>query len=547
MMKHDPEGATATRPRNGELRIVNSELAQPANGRASANSKFKIQNSQFGDLQFHPLVLSFPRLSDEKLDELAEEMRMRGGAVSILRVGEIILDDRNKVLACERAGLRLEFCSWDGGGSLVETIARASLPRANLSESQRAAIAVPISDELAAETLPGRNRANLIPGGPPTRNGNGNGANGTLKTPFPESYSNAAKVQRRENETKSPEADSSKISDDKTLLNAAAVEEQKRLGRAAERAAQLCSVSPRYVYEAKKLRDFDAKLFGQVLSGQMNLSAARVAISKKQREKSLANCQPMRSTPQKGGDELIVGDCLSMMAKMPDGGVGGVDLVFADPPYNLGWTYDADPTHDLLPAAKYLDWCERWIKHCARLLKATGSFFILTDSRWQARTFVMLENSGLHWRNTIVWRDPFPTHTDQRFQPSARFIHYFAKSTKHFTFNADAVRVPSRRDEIGDARRVHDKGIVPHDVWDEPRIVGNSKERVPFEDAPPQVPAAILERIILACSNEGDRVFDPFTGNGTTWRAARKLGRKFTGIERSEKYAEQARQWAFSE
>lgn len=68
-----------------------------------------------------------------------------------------------------------------------------------------------------------------------------------------------------------------------------------------------------------------------------------------------------------------------------------------------------------------------------------------------------------------------------------------------------------------------------------------------FADAPPQVPALILERCILAASNPGDRVFDPFTGNGTTWRAARKLGRAFTGIERSPKYAAQAEQWAMAQ
>jgi site-specific DNA-methyltransferase (adenine-specific) len=324
--------------------------------------------------------------------------------------------------------------------------------------------------------------------------------------------------------------------------------DEKRLGRAAEIAAELCRVSPRYVYEARKLREADRSIFDEVRAGRMNLSRARVAVSKIQRAKAIAAPQKFSSAkkPTPADDWLIVGDCLQEMAKLP---AGSFPLIFADPPYNLGWKYDADPNGDRLPDVRYQDWCQRWIGACARLLSPDGSMFLMIDARWQGRFDVMLRNAGqggLFWRNTIVWHDTFPNHSDGNFQPAARFIHYFTRSAKNFAWNPDAVRVPSRRDELNDSRRAHDKGIVPHNVWDISRVQGNAADRVPFDDAPPQVPAAILERIILAASNPGDRVFDPFTGNGTTWRAARKLGRKFTGIERSEKYAAQARQWAMS-
>lgn len=480
--------------------------------------------ASFGEFQFHPLVMAFPRLGAAQLEDLADDIRMRGEAAPILKHGEIILDDFNRCAACKIAGVPIKFREWDGSGSIAEVVAKAILPRTHFTESQRAAIAVPISDHLAGQTVPA-SFANL-------RRGKEN-----AKTAFSAKFPDAAKVQHRE------------TSENCSVANEPA--EEKRLGRAAEIAAQLCQVSPRYVYEARKLRDVNRDLFNQVRLGLMNLSAARVAVSKIERAKNLPtiNGNAIKRNQNGDGDELIVGDCLEKMAKMRD---GIFDLVFADPPYNLGVKYDADPTHDLLPDARYQDWCERWMKQCARLLAPTGSIFVMIDARWQGRFDVILRNAGLHWRNTIVWHDTFPNNTDKKFQPAARFIHYFTRSAKNFTFNADDVRVPGGRDRIKDGRRVHDKGVVLHDVWggadggggDVSRIQGNNPERVPFDDAPPQVPAAILERIILAASNAGDRVFDPFTGNGTTWRSARKHGRKFTGIERSAKYSGQARQWA---
>lgn len=484
--------------------------------------------ASFGKPQFHPLALVVSQpMNDAQIEEISEGMRRHGGTTPFLRRGEIILDDPNRFKACQRAGVPLVFQEWDGAEALAVVVTRAILPpHSKLSDSQRAAIAVPISDELAAGTIPAR-QAGL-------RRGNNNPAAADSKPPqtaFLEKFPVAAQLQQR------GLADSC----DKSQPNLIAIEEQKRLGRAAEIAAELVGVSPRYVYDARKLRDENRGLFDQVRLGLINLSKARVAASKLTREKSLNEKDISIKRNQPGGDEIIVGDCLEKMSKMPE---GIFKLIFGDPPYNLGWKYHADPTHDQLPDSRYLEWTERWMRQCARLLTPEGSMFVLIDSRWQGRFDVTLRNVGLHHRNTIVWHDPFPTHTDARFQPAARFLHYFTRSPKNFTFNADAVRIPSRRDEIEDARRVHDKGIVPHDVWDFPRIVGNAKERVPFEDAPPQVPAGILHRCILAASNEGDRVFDPFTGNGTTWKSARELGRKFTGIERSPKYAAQARQWA---
>jgi DNA modification methylase len=315
--------------------------------------------------------------------------------------------------------------------------------------------------------------------------------------------------------------------------------------KATERAALLCGVSKTYVEYARGIREADREMFEQVRLGRVNISQARLAVSKKIREKAMPAATPARArgNPNWKDDELHVGDCLARMKKMPD---KCMKLVFADGPYNLGLSYDSDPTRDQLPDDQFLEWSDRWIRHGARLLSSDGSMFVLINDRYAGRYEVLLRNAGLHWRNTIVWNDPFPNHTDGNFQPSAKFLFYFTKSPTKFIWNPDQVREPSERDKIGDERRVHDKGRVMHNVWNIPRIVGNSAERIPFAEHPPQLPEELIARCIRAASNEGDRVFDPFTGNGTTWRTARKLGRKFTGIERSPLYAEQARKWADS-
>ena len=125
-------------------------------GQAIAEKGAKHATGDVNGFSFHPLVMAFPKPSDEQLEALAEQIRRRGGTRPVLKRGEVILDDYGRVLACQRAGIALQFREWDGDGSLAEVVTRAILPQTHLSESQRAAIAVPISDHLAAETIPTR-------------------------------------------------------------------------------------------------------------------------------------------------------------------------------------------------------------------------------------------------------------------------------------------------------------------------------------------------------------------------------------------------------
>jgi site-specific DNA-methyltransferase (adenine-specific) len=251
-------------------------------------------------------------------------------------------------------------------------------------------------------------------------------------------------------------------------------------------------------------------------------------------------------------NQVLTGDCLELLAELP---AGSVDLAFADPPFNIGYEYDQ--YDDRRHAADYLAWAERWLAAVKRVLKPTGSFFLAIGDEFVAEHKVRLDALGLTMRNWIVWHYTFGVHCEKKFCRSHAHILYYVVDPKHYTFNADAIRVPSARQTTYADRRANPKGRVPDDTWilrpqeDQrffdagsdswyvSRVCGTFKERV---DHPCQMPEALLERIIRVASNPGDRVLDPFAGSGTTLAAAKKLGRKWLGIELSEKYAEQVRE-----
>jgi site-specific DNA-methyltransferase (adenine-specific) len=160
-------------------------------------------------------------------------------------------------------------------------------------------------------------------------------------------------------------------------------------------------------------------------------------------------------------------------------------------------------------------------------------------------------------RNWIVWHYTFGVNCTRKFNRSHGHIFYYVVEPKDFTFNADAVRVPSDRQTTYGDRRANPVGKLPNDVWvlrpqeEEDRcfrpesdtwyvarVCGTFKERKGGH--PCQMPEAILERIIRASSNAGDLVLDPFAGSGTTLAVAKRLRRRYLGIELSPNYAELA-------
>ncbi len=257
------------------------------------------------------------------------------------------------------------------------------------------------------------------------------------------------------------------------------------------------------------------------------------------------------------------GDCLKGMAAMK---AGSVDLAFADPPFNIGYEYDA--YDDRQEHETYLDWSRKWIKAIHRVLEPHGTFWLAIGDEYAAELKLIAQNdAGFHCRSWVIWYYTFGVHCTQKFTRSHAHLFHFVKDPENFTFNADAVRVPSARQLVYGDKRANPKGRVPDDTWIIPpnlpdafvlrpqdvpnsfradedvwffsRVAGTFNERRGWHGC--QMPEQLLGRIVRACTNKGDLVFDPFTGSGTTLVVAKKLGRRFLGTEFSENYAEPAR------
>ncbi len=248
-------------------------------------------------------------------------------------------------------------------------------------------------------------------------------------------------------------------------------------------------------------------------------------------------------------------DCIAGLKKVED---GTVDLAFADPPFNIG--YDYDVYEDRLKREHYLDWSRQWTAEVVRVLKPEGTFWLAIGDEYAAELKVMLQDEhNLVCRSWIVWYYTFGVNCTNKFSRSHAHLFYMVKDAQKFTFNAEdpAVRVPSARQLVYADGRANPKGRLPddtwilrpqdvpdgfqphEDTWYFPRVCGTFSERAGWHGC--QMPERLLGRIILACSNEGDLVLDPFGGSGTTLAVAKKLKRRFLGFELSADYAKQIR------
>jgi site-specific DNA-methyltransferase (adenine-specific) len=231
-------------------------------------------------------------------------------------------------------------------------------------------------------------------------------------------------------------------------------------------------------------------------------------------------------------NQIICGDCIKLLNSVQE---PFADLVFADPPFNIGYQYDH--YKDKLKKDKYLHWTRDWMAACVNVLKPTGSFYIAIGDEYAAHIRLIGEELGLHCRNWIIWHYTFGQQTKNKFARSHTHIFYFVKNPKAFTFNEHAVRLPSDRQLIYNDKRANAVGKMPDDVWNTyARVCGTFKERQGWH--PCQMPELLLARIIAASSHPGDLVLDPFIGSGTTAAAAAQLGRDYCGIDISENYVE---------
>lgn len=254
--------------------------------------------------------------------------------------------------------------------------------------------------------------------------------------------------------------------------------------------------------------------------------------------------------------KIAQGDCVLLMQLLP---AESVHLAFVDPPYNIDYEYagyDDNAAPDV-----YLAWCETWMQSVQRVLRKDGAFWLAIGDEYVSELDVLAKRLGFFKRSHVVWHYTFSVQCAKNFARSHTHLLYYTRHKSKFTFNADdaGVRVPSSRQLLYKDARANPKGKLPDntwfllptdikkalaagdDTWLESRVCGTFKERhdrgtYGKRKGCPQMPQAVMERVLRACSNRDDVVLDPMSGTFATGEAAIRLGRKFIGFELCEEY-----------
>ena len=238
----------------------------------------------------------------------------------------------------------------------------------------------------------------------------------------------------------------------------------------------------------------------------------------------------------KNGSKIIWGDALDALFSIPD---NSVDLIFADPPYNIGKNFNG--RLDRWPSDEaYLNWCYQWLGLCIAKLKPTGSFYVMTSTQ-NMPFFDIFLRARINVLSRIVWAyDSSGVQARNYFGSLYEPILFCVKDVENYTFNSDDILVEAKSGAVRkliDYRKsvptLYNTKKVPGNVWNIPRVRYRMNE---YENHPTQKPEALLSRIILASSNVGDTVLDPFSGTFTTSAVAQKLNRKTIGVEIEEEY-----------
>jgi modification methylase len=243
-------------------------------------------------------------------------------------------------------------------------------------------------------------------------------------------------------------------------------------------------------------------------------------------------------------ETIVQGDCLEELKKLPD---ASVDLVFADPPYNLqlggellrpdNSKVDAvDDDWDQFESFEAYDtFTKAWLKECRRVLKDDGALWVIGSYHNIFRVGATLQDLGFWILNDIIWRksNPMPNFKGTRFTNAHETLIWCTKSRggRRYTFNYDAMKMAN--DEL-----------QMRSDWTLPLCTGEErlKDAAGVKAHPTQKPEALLHRLIMASTKPGDVILDPFFGTGTTGAAAKRLGRRFIGIEREDAYVKLARE-----
>lgn len=224
--------------------------------------------------------------------------------------------------------------------------------------------------------------------------------------------------------------------------------------------------------------------------------------------------------------QVICGEAIDLLKQQP---ASSVDLIIADPPYNLGKDYGNNS--DSKEFDEYINFTKSWLTEAARVLKPTGTIYVFMGVRFISYLYTIMERElNLIFSNWIVWHYTQGLGKTKGFSPRHDDILMFNKSKKA-TFNLDNVRVPQKYyREINNMR-----GANPGDVWQFSHVHYCNQNR---QNHPTQKPEGLIERMILASSNESELVLDPFCGSGTTLRVCQQLNRRGLGYELNPSYVE---------
>src|ERR1043166_4455085 len=242
------------------------------------------------------------------------------------------------------------------------------------------------------------------------------------------------------------------------------------------------------------------------------------------------------------GHRIVIGDCVAEMTRLP---ANSVDLVFADPPYNLQLQGDlkrpddskvdaVDDDWDKFSSfAAYDDFTRAWLIAARRVMKPSATIWVIGSYHNIFRVGTILQDLGFWILNDVVWRksNPMPNFRGRRFTNAHETMIWAAREAggKGYTFNYDALKAGN-------------EDVQVRSDWTIPLCTG--EERLKGSDGkklhPTQKPEALIARVILAASRPGDVVIDPFFGTGTTGAVAKRLGRSFIGIDREKSYARAA-------
>ncbi|HEY0412681.1 MAG TPA: site-specific DNA-methyltransferase [Allosphingosinicella sp.] len=242
-------------------------------------------------------------------------------------------------------------------------------------------------------------------------------------------------------------------------------------------------------------------------------------------------------------NEIIEEDCIAAMSRLP---AGSIDMVFADPPYNLqlggdlfrpeGGRVDAvdDDWDKFANFAHYDHFTRAWLKEARRILKPNGTLWVIGSYHNIYRVGAALQDAGFWILNDIIWRkaNPMPNFRGTRFTNAHETLIWASRSEdSRYTFNYRAMKA------LNDELQMRSDWLLPICSGGE-RVKGESGAKA----HPTQKPESLLYRVLLACTGPGDVVLDPFFGTGTTGAVARRLGRQWIGIEREKRYVKVARE-----